>query len=80
MVKLSFCLSPAVQFRATEFSGFCGEDMPRQDKIAMTCSAAELPGLLRAVADSLDHGRISLEGLDALRDWTRIGTECRNFP
>lgn len=65
MVNLSFCLSPAVQFRATEFSGFCGEDMPRQNKIARTCSAAELPGLLRAVADSLDHGRISLEGLDA---------------
>lgn len=67
MVGLFFCLSPAVQLRATEFSsaGFYGEDMPRQDKISMTCSAAELPGLLRAVADSLDHGRISLEGLDA---------------
>lgn len=41
-----------------------GGSMQREDKLDMTCSTGELIEVLRDMADALERGRISLEGLD----------------
>jgi len=44
--------------------------LQREDKLDMICSAKELAEVLRDMAEALEHGRISLEGIDL--SWSEV--------